>query len=345
MAKKMSPDQLAALGQELGALSRTNLPLDRGLAALAQEMGGDKIGRLCENVARDLGAGLPLDQALAKHDPNMPSYLVALVKAGLATGKLPQCLDRLATHARMVHSMRQTFWQTAFYPLVVVVFALGLNAFLIGFVLPRFAEIYRGFGMQLPMITASLLGLAEVGWTSWLALALGMVGIPCLLWLVLGKVGRAKFARKIPVVGGMFREASLGTWYDLVAMLLQSGTNLPQAVQLASNASDDPLVAQAGLQMAADLADGGAFGDSLRKYRLGSAWGAWLAEVGQGNGVLPENLMELSATCMAQAENRGRWLSMVLPPLVLVILSVVVVGGVIMVLFLPMFRLLEGLSG
>ena len=53
----MSPDQLAALGQELGALSRTSLPLDRGLAALAKEMRGDKIGRLCENLARDLAAG------------------------------------------------------------------------------------------------------------------------------------------------------------------------------------------------------------------------------------------------------------------------------------------------
>jgi len=341
----MSPDQLSALGQELGALARTNLPLDRGLAALAQEMEGDRIGRLCEALARDLGAGIPLDEALKKHDPNMPRYLVALVKAGLASGRLPQCLDRLAGHARMVHSLRQGFWQTAFYPLVVLLFSIGLLAFLISFVIPRFAEIYRGFMMRIPTLTSWLLSLSDISPWSWALLALVVVGLPVLVWALLGPIRRSALLRRLPVVGGMLREASLAAWYDLVAMLLQNGTPLPKAVELASDASDDPLLHQTGKRIAADLEAGGLLAESMRQHHLGSAWGAWLAEVGQGQGVLPENLMELSATCKAQAENRSRWLRMVLPPLVMVILASVVVGLVVMMLFLPMFRLLDALSG
>ncbi len=341
----MSPDQLSALGQELGALARTNLPLDRGLAALAQEMDGDSIGRLCQALARDLGAGIPLDEALKKHDPKMPPYLVALVKAGLQSGRLPQCLDRLASHARMVHSMRQGFWQTAFYPLVILVFSIGLLAFLISFVIPRFAEIYRGFGMRIPTLTNWLLSLADISPATWAIFTLLVVGVPVLAWLLMGPVRRGNLLRKLPVVGDMLREASLATWYDLVAMLVQNGTPLPKAVELASNASNDPLLNATGRRVAADLEAGGVLADSMRQHRLGSAWGAWLAEVGQGQGVLPENLVELSVTCKAQAENRGRWLRMILPPLVMVILASVVVGLVVMMLFLPMFRLLDALSG
>lgn len=341
----MSPDQLSALGQELGALARTNLPLDRGLAALAQEMGGDRIGRLCEALARDLGAGIPLDQALVKHDPDMPPHLVALVKAGLASGKLPQCLDRLAAHARMIQTMRMGFWQTTFYPLVVLLFAIGLLGFLIGFVIPRFAEIFRGFMIQIPLSTAFLLRLSDVSWVTWVLILAVLVGVPVLVLFLMGRTSRAKWARRIPVVGGMLREASLAAWYDLVAMLIQNGIPLPKAVALASDASDDPLLAQVGTRMAGDLEAGAALADSMRQYHLGSAWGAWLAEVGQGQGVLPENLMELSATCKAQAENRARWLRMVLPPLVMVLLALVVVAFVVMMLFLPMFRLFDALSG
>ena len=341
----MSPDQLAALGQELGALSRTSLPLDRGLAALAKEMRGDKIGRLCENLARDLAAGLPLDEALARHDPSMPTYLIALVKAGLVSGRLPQVLERLARHARLVRSLRDGFAQTAFYPATVLLFALGLCAFLIGFVLPRFAEIYKDFGMQLPFITFWLISLGQISWFFWAGSLLGIVGLVTGVWLAMGRAGRARLARKVPVVGGMLREASLSTWYDLVAMLLHSGMNLPEAVKLASEASFDPLLAESGVQIASDLNAGGALGDSLRGRKLGSAWGAWLAEIGQGNGVLPEHLSELSAACQAQSENRARWRRLVLPPLLLVVLSVVLVGGVLVVLFLPMFTLLSGLAG
>ncbi len=341
----MSPDQLSALGQELGALARTNLPLDRGLAALAQEMDGDRIGRLCEALARDLGAGIPLDEALKKHDPSMPRYLVALVKAGLASGRLPQCLDRLSGHARMIHAIRQGFWQTAFYPLVVLVFSIGLLGFLVSFVIPRFAEIYRGFGMRIPTMTSWLLSLSDVSLLSWAIIALAVVGVPVLALGLLGPIRRAELLRRLPVVGGMLREASLAAWYDLVAMLLQNGTTLPKAVELASDASDDPLLARTGLRIAADLEAGGVLSESMRQHHLGSAWGAWLAEVGQGQGVLPENLMELSATCKAQAENRSRWLAMVLPPMILVLLTLGVVGLVLLTLFMPMFRLFDALSG
>lgn len=340
----MSPDQLAALGQELGALSRTSLPLDRGLAALAQEMRGDKIGKLCENLAQDLGNGIPLDQALAKHDPNMPAHLVALVKAGLASGRLPQCLDRLAGHARMIQQMRQGFLQTAFYPMVVGLFALALMAFLLGFVIPRFAEIYRDFHMPMPILTQGLLTLSLWPWTRWAILLAVIVVVPVAFWFFLGKSGRTKLALRLPVVGGMLREASMATWYDLVAMLLQSGMNLPESVRLASEASMDPALAETGKLLAQDLAAGGALGDGIRKRKLGSAWGAWLAEVGQAKGVLPEHLVELSETSKAQAENRGRWLRLVLPPLILLVLALVVVGGTVMLLFLPMFQLLDRLS-
>jgi type II secretory pathway component PulF len=236
-----------------------------------------------------------------------------------------------------------------FYPAVVLGFGFILFGFLCFFVLPRFEEIFKDFGVRLPAITNLALALSQH--------PLQRVVIPVLA-VVLGLIvvrqvlhrtawGRRLWARwiyAIPIAGTLTRSARLAAFTDLLAILIDHELPLPEAFRLAGEASSDPIMANAARQVHQDLSQGMPLGEVLRGRSLVPEWVSWMAGLGERRGTLGTTLHQVAEMYRRQVDIRAALLRSVLAPFLIVCTAGLFAVLFIMAIMLPISRLLEALS-
>jgi type II secretory pathway component PulF len=345
----MNADDLVTLNEEIAGMARAGLPLDQGLAVLAHEMGRGKLARVTAALADDLRAGQTLGEALQRRGHDVPPYYAALVEAGVRSGNISKVLVTLTVYARSITNLRNIIVEALFYPTVILCFAIGLLIFLLGYVLPQFDEIFREFNMRLPAATAFALHVGRHPFL-YLALPLGilLVGVLVLRTVLRsGESGRQRWARivySLPVIGALLRAARLATFTELLAILVDAEFPLPEAFRLAGQASADPIMGSASLEVEKELSQGRPLAEVLRNRGLVPEWVSWMTGMGERHGKLGDTLHQVASLYRRKVEMRAALLKSVLPPFVIICTAGVFVAGFVLVLMLPLFRVVEGLS-
>jgi len=345
----MKNDDLIALNEEIAGMARAGLPLDKGLAALAKEMGRGRLQQVTAQLAADLEAGHPLPKAIERQGKRMPPFYAALLEAGIRTGRVSEVLATLTVYARSVANVRTTIFDALWYPCVVLLFALVLFGAVVVFLVPQYDEIFRGFGMQLPAVTEALL---NVGREPFRFLVLPVLVV---IVLILGtrfvlsrsEAGRRRWASwiyAIPIVGTLLRAARLAAFTDLLALVIDYELPLPRAFELAGAASSDPIMASAAREVVQDLDQGLPLAEVLRKRELVPELIAWMTAVGEQRGTLGKTLHHVAEMYRRTVEMRAALLRNVLPPFLLVLIAGVFAGFFVFVMVMPMAKLLEALS-
>ena len=207
-------------------------------------------------------------------------------RAGVRSGRISEVLTTLTVYARSLADLRATVANAIFYPAVVLAFACFLFTFLFLFVIPQFDQVFRDFGMQLPLTTelAFTIGRHPL---ELVVLPIGaVVGGFLLVRLIMrstekGRLAWARFVYTLPVVGALVRATRLAAFSDLLAILVDHSMPLPEAFRLAGLASSDPLLADAARHVEQDLGQGQSLGESLRTRRLVPELIAWMTGLGE----------------------------------------------------------------
>jgi type II secretory pathway component PulF len=345
----MSPDDLAALNDEIAAMAKAGLPLDQGLAALAKDMMRGRLKFVAEDLAADLRAGRTLPEALERQGDNVPPYYAGLVTAGVRTGRVAEVLTTLSIYARSMANLRSILIGAFFYPCVVLGFALLVIGFMFGFVVPQFSQTYRDFNMRLPALTEAVfaVGRHPIGFV--VIPLLVILAVALLTWFILRQTesGRLFYARalySLPVFGTLIRSARLCAFTELLSILVDHEIPLPEAFALAGQATSDPVMAGACREIHHGLSAGLPLGIVLRGQGLIPEWVAWMAGLGEQRGGLGLSLHQISEMYRRQVEMRAGLLRSVLPPFLIIITAGVFIGFFIVALMLPMLKLLEGLA-
>jgi general secretion pathway protein F len=345
----MNTDDLIALNEEIAAMARAGLPLDRGLAAVASEMGRGKLQRVTESLARDLQSGKTLPEALQNQGENVPPFYSGLVSAGVKTGRVAEVLATLTLYARTVANLRATIVDAFFYPGIVFLLALGLFGFLSFVVLPLFDRIFQDFQMRLPWLTEAVLALSRKPF-EYVFLPLGVVLIGIFFFRVLvrstpmGRVFWARFLYSLPIMGTLLRSARLMSFTELLAILVDHEMPLPEAFRMAGAASSDPVMAVRAREIDADLNEGLPLGFVLKGRGLVPEWVAWMTGLGEQRGTLGKSLHLVADLYRRQVEMRAAILRSVLPPIMILATAGAFTALFVISVMLPMIKLLEGLS-
>lgn len=346
----MTADELTALNEQIAAMARAGLPLDKGLAGLADEMGRGRLAIVTRQIAEDLRAGFPLPDALARRKGHVPPYYAGLVLAGVRSGRVGEVLTTLTTYSRTVAMTRATILEALFYPAMVMAFAAALFALIVYVIVPRFAELFADFGMNLPTVTQAILNLGEAARRPEFLLApltMGLTGLAVWAWFRATPRGRrswVRFVYAIPIVGTLIRSARLAAFADLLAVLVEYGIPLPEAFRLAADASSDPIMAEDAREAANELEIGEPIGVALRGKGLVPEWVAWMAGAGADRNQLGPALRQIAAVYRRQVDSRAALLRTALPSFLILFTAGVLIGGFIISLILPLIRLMEGLS-
>src|SRR5438477_11013946 len=149
----MTPEDLITLNDELAAMARAGLPLDQGLAALAQEMGRGRLKHVTAQLAQDLRSGKTLPEALQRQGSRVPPFYAGLVEAAVRSGRVAEVLATLTAYARTLAGLRTTLVDAALYPAVVLVLAGAVLGVVLGYLIPQYGTMFQDFGMRLPALT------------------------------------------------------------------------------------------------------------------------------------------------------------------------------------------------
>jgi len=337
----ISLDQLAALNDEIAALARAGVPLDRGLRALGRDLPG-RLGRVTESLGRRLESGEDLTIALANAGATFPPVYRAVVMAGLKSGRLASALEGVSTTVRRVAEVRRVTVISMIYPVIVFSVATFVLIFSTTQTIPAVAESYASFGIEPPAWYTWLysVSLFLSRWLIWIWVA---VTAAIIAWYFCSGRSTAMGGRsgRATTVRGMLRLGRVATFAEILALLVQQDVPLDEAVVLAGEASGDSGLAQGSAALAERIRAGQSGGPPIAEFPplLG-----WLLASRPQREPLIRALHQAAAAYRQRAERTANWLGLYLP-----ILMSAGVGGLAalfygLLIFAPVYHVLYQLG-
>ncbi len=347
MGGTLSADELAAFNQQLVHLTSTGLPLERGLRMVAEELKRGRLAAAIRELASDLEAGLPIEQAMEKRRGLFPSSYSRLLEAGVKTGRLAGVLLNLSRHLELMRRLRSTLWRTLTYPLTVLLVLSGVLLFISVGIIPKFEAIFRDFRVELPEITKLMMIMARWFPPAIVALVVMLVLGGPLLYIVRrcgwdrGLVDSV--AMRIPLIGPILRRSVVAGWCDAVLVAVGASMDLPASVALAGAISSSPRVGRDSKIVWAVLSSGRNIDEAASLEVLPPTVIVSMAH-GIRMGDLPGTLRSLIDLYQQQADIRVQALPGILTPVLLVVIALSV-GLVIVALMMPLISIIGAVSG
>jgi general secretion pathway protein F len=344
-AQRVRGRDLVAFTQELATLVEAGLPLDRALAILGELAPSHRLRTIAGALLEAVRGGASLGDALAQHQPRPFSRLyVNMVRAGERGGVLDATLKRLGEYLEEAQALRETLVSALIYPALLATVGAAAVVFLMTFVIPRFADIFRDLGGAIPVPTQILLevsgGLQRYWWVFALAaLALGL-GARVALATPRARLAADRLVLRLPLVGEIVRKGETARFTRILGTLLRSGVPLIGALAVVKEMlSSRPLV-----RAADGLADGVRSGAGL--FRPMAAAGVFpplavhMVRVGEETGRLEEMLLKVGAVLEADTRRRLSRLVALAEPVIILVMGLLV-GFIVLAMLLAIFSISE----
>jgi general secretion pathway protein F len=316
VSRPVTLDQLVALSDEMAALARAGVPLDRGLQALAADMPG-RLGQLAGQVGQRIAAGQPLDQAVTQQlSSSLPPAYRAVLIAGQRSGRLSAALEGVAQTARRISQLRKAIGLALVYPLLVLLIAWSLFWFVLAKLTPVMLWMMEEVGLPTQPLADILGWLARTApvWQVVVPLAAGAWLV--WLWFQSGRVARGVELHPLLSLGAvgtlarMQRAGRIASLADLLAMLISHDVPLPEAIELASSAVGSREIERGGKELAERLRRG----EKLARVPVGfPRLLAWTLAGGGDAARLPQILRRTAETYQDEVTRRGQWLQLYVP--------------------------------
>ena len=360
-ASALSAADLQTFNEYLLQISRAGMPVEHGLTILSRELRSSKLKSAIDALVSDLQKGVPIAQAVAAHRQAFPPLYGQLIDVGIRTSNLPAVLARFGRHMETMAALRDSLWRAIAYPAVVFVALLILLTFLGYGLLPHYYAMIGGTNIvnvnwftghrmtytpQIPLLATVVLYAGQVapfalailliaGIAAWIASAALRASGRDRVWI-------DRLVLKLPVVGRAVRDSYVASWLDVLAIGTESGLDLPHALKLAANAVALPSLDHDSTAIVSQLERGQSTADaSLRRVPVMIAMAIDLA---QATGRLPTTLIALAAQFQQQAERQIRLIPGRVMPVLLIAIGLIA-GAIMYSLWVPLTRLLQGLTG
>lgn len=340
--ERVKDRELDQATRQLATLLRAGVPLVQGLQTLARSQGG-ALGRVLDRVRRDVESGATLEHALARHPLVFDSLFRSLVAAGELGGLLDTMLDRIANYRERAGRLRGKVRSALVYPAAVLTVAAVSVGVILTWVVPTFSAMFERSGAELPLPTQVVVALSDalIGYGVWVALAgvLGAVGFARVLRRSPDLLRRAEGCLlSVPLLGRVLKDAAAARWCRTLGLLLTAGVPLTEALDTVARVAGQHRLADATLRIRRDTSAGRRLASGMANSACFPAVAVQMAHVGEESGTLDGLLAKAAEGLEASVEEAVGQMTTLLEPAIMLVLGVVV-GGVIISLYLPVFRL------
>jgi len=362
---KVKAKVLTTFTRQLATLVDAGLPLLRGLRVLQKQERNPTLKNILGDLSLSIEGGSTFSEGLAQHPKVFNKLFVNMVRAGELGGVLEIVLNRLSEFMEKAEKIKGKVVAAMFYPVAVMIVAVGILALLMIVVVPKFQAIFSdllGEG-QMPAFTMFVLNISNAIKTKTILVGEGLpFGLPIMpgpvIWgivafVILFKVslktkkGRwlwDKIKLNLPVLGDVISKVAISRFCRTLGTLVSSGVPILQALNIVRETAGNVVVANAVQSVHESVKEGETITAPLEKSGVFPPMVISMVDVGEQTGALPEMLLKIADNYDDEVDNAVAAMTSLLEPIMIVFLAVIV-GSIVIALFLPLIALIDGLSG
>jgi type IV pilus assembly protein PilC len=348
MAGKVSPKELAIFTRQFSVMIDAGLPLVQCLEILSTQQENKAFAKALGEVRASVEAGSTLANGLSLFPKIFDSLYCNMVEAGETGGILDTILQRLSGYIEKAVKLKRAVQSALIYPIAVVVIAGGVIFLLLWKVVPIFATLFAGLGVELPLPTRIVIGFSNaIGTFAVPILVLGAAGVWGLKRYYATPSGRMvidKLTLKIPILGSLLRRIGVARFTRTLGTLITSGVPMLEAMDITARTSGNAVIEEAILSVRKAIETGRTIVDPLRETGVFPNMVVQMIGVGEQTGALDSMLSKVADFYEDEVDAAVGDLLAAMEPMIILFLGVVV-GGVVISMYLPLFTLVGKLAG
>ena len=341
--QKITPKDIAMVTRQIATMLMAGVPLIQAVEMIGTGATNKSVAKLMETIGDEVKAGQPLSQALRKHHRYFDDLYCDLVASGEQSGALDKIFDRVALYKEKSEALKSKIKKAMFYPIAVLVVALIVTSILLIFVVPQFQDIFAGFGAELPAFTLFVIAISEFMQEYWwiIVLIMAVFGYGYKEALLKSQKLRDATDRlilKMPVVGMILNKAAVARYARTLSTTFAAGVPLVDALDSAAGASGNAVYRYAILDIKAEVSSGNQMNWAMRNSKIFPDMVIQMVAIGEESGSLDGMLAKVATIYEQEVDDAVDGLSSLLEPLIMAVLGVLV-GGLIIAMYLPIFQL------
>lgn len=340
--KRVKIDDIVVFSRQLATMVDAGIPILGSLDILVEQTESKRFKEVLRNVRDDVEAGSSLSGAFSKHSNIFSTLYISMVKAGEASGTLDEILDRLAAYLEKASALQKKIKSALVYPAVVSIMALAITVILLVKVIPVFKEVFSSFGAALPIPTVVLIGFSDVFRKYFPVLICGLAAFGYLFKRYIETSGgRLNFDRaliRLPVLGMLFTKVAVSKFTRTLSTLVKSGVPILSCLEVVAATCGNKVFERAVDSVRSKVKEGESIAAPLGKAAVFPPMVVKMIAVGEQTGELEKMLGKVSDFYDAQVDSTVNALTSIIEPLIIAFLGIVI-GGIVICMFLPIFKI------
>lgn len=328
----------------IAAMLDSGIPLVQTLGALAEQTSSRSFRSVIDGLRLRIEGGEEFSASLAQYPDVFDHLYVNMMRAGEAGGMLAEIAGRLAKYLESSARLRRKVKSAMMYPLVVMCLALAIASAMIIWLVPVFADIYDDFGSDLPAMTQLLVNISDFVRGNVL-LVIGVIiilviGLNRGLKTETGAALRDRLVLRVPMVGELATKICMGRFSSTFAQLIHGGVPILEALDIVSQATGNRVFGRIIMQGKRKVEEGDLLSEELARHREFPRMLVYMLTAGEKTGKMDEMLQKVADFYEDEVEASLAGLTSIIEPLLMVFLGIVV-GGIVLGMFMPIFRMSE----
>jgi type IV pilus assembly protein PilC len=339
----ISTKDIVVFTRQFATMINAGLPLVQALDVLARQADSEALRSKLQDVVFQVESGRTLAEALERHEKTFSRLYVSMVDAGEQGGILDSILERLAEFMEKNEALARKVRGAMIYPVAILLFALSVIVVLLAFIIPTFEEMFAQFNQAMPLPTRIVLGLSDFIRSNalWLAAGGGLAGFGFYRWRQTpdGERTTDRFLLQMPVIGDLIQKTAIARFTRTLGTLLGSGVSILHGLEITAATAGNKVIEEAVLESRSSIARGDTVAGPLERTGVFPPMVTQMIHVGEESGELADMLQKIADFYDDEVDTAVENLLKLIEPALIIVLGVIV-GGMIVAMYLPIFTLI-----
>jgi type IV pilus assembly protein PilC len=340
---RVSEKDITFFTRQLATMLRAGVPLLQSFEIVARGHKNPRFARLMMDIKSRVESGSSLSQAFREHPAQFDGLYCNLVNAGETAGILDGILDRLATYKEKILAIKSKIKSALFYPISVVTVAIIVVWVIMVWVIPAFKTVFSNFGANLPAPTLIVIAISDFFVSYWWLMAAIIAGALFTFFFLLRRSEAFRYAvdrisLKLPIIGAIVEKATIARWTRTLSTMFAAGVPLVESLDAVAGASGNAVFAAGTRRIQTEVSTGTSLTNAMHNTGLFPSMVLQMTQIGEESGSLDGMLSKVADFFEREVDDAVAALSSLLEPIIIVFLGVVI-GGLVVSMYLPIFKL------
>ena len=339
----VSEKDITIFTRQLATMMKAGVPLLQSFDIVGKGHSNPAVSKLLLDIKSDVETGSSMSAAFRKYPLYFDALFCNLIGAGEQAGILDTLLDRLATYKEKIQAIKSKIKSALFYPISIVVVAFVIVAVIMIFVIPAFKDLFSSFGADLPGPTLVVMAISDIFVEWWWAI-FGSIGFG--LWFFFYTWKRSlsmqatmdRLILKVPVFGPLIRKATIARWSRTLATMFTAGVPLVEALDSVAGAAGNRVYYDATKKIQSEISTGTSLTVAMQNANVFPNMVLQMTAIGEESGALDSMLSKVADFFEAEVDDAVDALASLMEPMIMVVLGTLI-GGLVVALYMPIFKL------